>query len=270
MNAPYVLHTPQISLVDRDLRWLEHIVRHGPQSSEFLFEATRSTHRCKDTALRRLQTLREARLLRLPPQQKHIAKAEFNPYVYDVTGEGVAALKDADRWQNDVRPTGHWWHGFWVASVTSAIEIDANRGGDSYIPARVILDRSGASLGVSTRLGTLVPDQLFAIRSKDGYRAYMLEVDRGTEPITSRANRKSLQKSLEQYGEVLSAGRAKQHFRLNAPVVAAWVMSSRRKQRSLEDLIGPLGAVSQGFAVLSVRGGFPKFEEVACRVSELH
>jgi hypothetical protein len=39
----------------RELRWLAHIDRHGPQSSEFLYECTKDTHRCRDTSLRRLQ-----------------------------------------------------------------------------------------------------------------------------------------------------------------------------------------------------------------------
>jgi len=78
----------------RELRWLAHIDRHGPQSSEFLYEATRDTHRCRDTSLRRLQALREAGYLRLPPQQHQIAKADFNPYVYDLTKLGWDTLAD--------------------------------------------------------------------------------------------------------------------------------------------------------------------------------
>ena len=70
---------------NRALRWMNHIARHGPQSSAYLCELTRDTHRCKDTALRDLQKLRAGGLAHLSPQQRQVMRAEFNPYVYDLT-----------------------------------------------------------------------------------------------------------------------------------------------------------------------------------------
>ena len=133
----------------RELRWFAHIDRHGPQSSEFLFELTRDTHRCKDTALRRLQALREAGYLFLPPQQGQIAKADFNPFVYDLTPLGFEYLSYEQPLERHCRPTGHWWHGFWVSSVSSAVEIGATRAELEYISAARILSIRDVPLGIS-------------------------------------------------------------------------------------------------------------------------
>ena len=135
------LKSPAISRLDvrptaRELRWFAHIDRHGPQSSEFLYELTRDTHRCRDTSLRRLQALREAGYLRLPPQQRQIAKADFNPYVYDLTPLGWDVLSYEKDLERHCRPTGHWWHGYWVSAVSSAIEIEATRAGLGIYPGR--------------------------------------------------------------------------------------------------------------------------------------
>ena len=110
---------------DRELRWLAHIDRHGPQSSTFLIELTKDTHRCRDTSLRNLKSLRDAQYLRYPKQQDQIAKADFNPHVYDLTAKGFEYLSYHRPVERHTRPTGHWWHSFWVSSISSAIEINA-------------------------------------------------------------------------------------------------------------------------------------------------
>ena len=66
-------------LTERDRYWLTFLHRHGPLSSHILYEATGETHRCKDSALRRLQYLRETGWLYLPPQQRRMTKPTSNP-----------------------------------------------------------------------------------------------------------------------------------------------------------------------------------------------
>ena len=112
---------------ERELRWFKHIARHGPQSSVHLYEATRDTHRCRDTALRRMQKLRAGGYLVLPPQQRATERAECAPYVYDLTQKTRSYLSDLGLDEPTVRPTGHWWHAYLTACVTSSIDICASR-----------------------------------------------------------------------------------------------------------------------------------------------
>ncbi len=239
----------------RELRWFAHIDRHGPQSSEFLVELTRDTHRCKDTALRRLQALREAGYLFLPPQQRHITKANFNPFVYDLTPTGFEYLSYEQPLERQCRPTGHWWHGFWVSSVSSAIEIEATRAGLEYIQAARILAIKDVQMGIPLSRGTVVPDQLFAIKYPDGYRAFVLEVDRGTEPVRSKAARKSLQRSVSQYREVLDLKRHQRHYGLKSNLMVLWVFGSKARESQFQELTDEFDTVQQSADCVP---GFPR------------
>jgi hypothetical protein len=221
----------------RELRWFAHIDRHGPQSSGFLYEWTRDTHKCRDTALRRLQALREAGYLRLPPQQRQIAKADFNPYVYDLTRLGWDILAAHKGLEKHCRPYGHWWHGYWVSAVSSAIEISAVRAGHTYIPAAQILAIKGVEMGIPVSGSKVIPDQLFAIKYADGYRAFALEVDRGTEPVQSGAARKSLQRSVALYQQLTHEKLYQSHFGLKSKLCVLWVFQNEQRMKQFSELL---------------------------------
>ncbi len=249
----------------RELRWFAHIDRHGPQSSEFLIELTRDTHRCKDSALRRLQALREAGYLFLPSQQRQIAKADFHPYIYDLTPMGFEHLSYEQPSEQHCRPTGHWWHGLWVASVSSAIEILASRLGHEYVPAERIIAIKDVSVGIPLTKGSVVPDQIFAIKSDDGYLAYALEVDRATEPVRSTAARKSLKRSVGQYREVLGQGLHKQHYGLKCELVVLWVFLRRAREAQWRSCFQG-GTTRQKSNVFEA--DFPRWEQLQAAISE--
>jgi len=221
----------------RERRWFRHIARHGPQSSAYLHELTRDTHRCRDTSLRRLQALRAGGFLSLPVQQRSTAHAAFNPYIYDLTQRSEAHLRAVGAFAPDVRPRGHWWHSYLTACVTSSIDILATRSGNTFLPAREILALKNATLAIPHGTSTLIPDQLFAIDYGGIFRAFALELDRGTEPITSPANRKSWARSIAQYDDVLARGLAQSHYGLTASLIVLWVFTSKEKERSFQKLL---------------------------------
>tara|TARA_B100000745_G_scaffold248580_1_gene170626 strand:+ start:10212 stop:11099 length:888 start_codon:yes stop_codon:yes gene_type:complete len=226
----------------REARWFQFIARHGPQSSQTLFELTQDTHRCKDTALRSLQRLRAAGCLRLPVQQRATERAEFHPYIYDLTERGKRHLVDqgCDHWP--FRPTGHWWHAYRVGQVTASIDMAAARFGVRYIPAHEILARKGTDIAIPLGTSKLIPDQLFALDYGGRYRAFVLEVDRGTEPKSSPANRKSWARSLDQYDRALDKGLFHTRYGLKARVLVLWVVNTRSDQLTLLEMIAARGA----------------------------
>ena len=169
----------------REVRWFKHIERHGPQSSQYLYELTSDTHRCKDTALREMRKLRAGGFPMLPRQQRATEHADFNPYIYDMTKKAKDHLFDLGVAEPTVRPTGHWWHGYLTSCVTSSIDLAASRNGVRYIPAHEILAINGAPLAIPIGGQKLIPDQLFALDYCGRFRAFALEVDRGTEPMAS-------------------------------------------------------------------------------------
>ena len=148
-----------------------------------------------------------------------------------------------------------------TACITSAIEICAERNGDEFIPGDRILALKGATLGIPVGRQTVVPDQLFALRSKAGFRSYVLEVDRGTEPVQSSAARKSLKASVEQYGQILRDQTHKPHYGLKSNLLVLWVFTTAtRRDRFLELVATHTPDQSAGFLTLVVEGGFPRLE----------
>ena len=242
-------------LTDRELRWLRHIAIHGPQSSEFLLEVCADTHRCRDTSLRTLKKLRDQGFLRLPPQQRQIAKADFNPFVYDLTRKAELHLKGLGD-PDTVRPTGHWWHAFLTASITSAIAIEAARKGHRYIPAHEILAIRNTTLAIPHGNQRLIPDQLFAIDYGGKFRSFVLEVDRGTEPIRSKAARKSLTSMLRMYDEVLTRDGARKHYGTKSPMMVLMLFTCPQRMREAEALaVKQFSTTHLSFAAIT--GYFP-------------
>ena len=211
---------------ERELRWMKHLERHGPQSSELLYERTRDTHRSKDQALRDLQKLRAGGYLTLPKQQRATERAEFNPYVYDLTRQAKDHLSGLGVAEPTIRPVGHWWHAYIVSAVTGSLDILSTRRGHTFIPAHTILARTAADVPIPVGAQRLIPDQVFAIRYPEGYRAFLWEVDRGTEPFQSSAARKSLARSIDLYTKMLETDAHRRHYGLNATTLVLWVFSN--------------------------------------------
>lgn len=253
---------------EREIQWLKHIERHGPQSSQYLFELTRQTHRCKDTALRALQRLRAGGFLRLPPQQRATERAEFNPYIYDLTKRATEYLLDIGVAEPTVRPSGHWWHAYTVSCVTSAIDIAATRRGIRFIPAHEILAINEAQLAVPIGRSKLIPDGLFALDYGGSYRAFALEVDRGTLPKTSPSARKSWSKSIDLYDQLIGQRIYRRHFGLKANLAALFWFSDQGKERSFRNLVMEREGVAQKALLMTVCNELD-FERVVGRVTDL-
>ncbi len=248
---------PQINVqpTNRELRWLKHIERHGAQSSTYLHELTRDTHRCKDTSLRQLQKLRQAGFLTLPPQQRATEHANFNPYIYDLTKQAKDYLHEQGINEPTIRPHGHWVHQYMTSCVTSSIDILAARAGIRYIPAHEILAIKDSSLAIPIGRSKLIPDQLFALDYGGSFRVFALEVDRGTEPKTSAQFRKSYASSVEQYRQLIERELYNSHYGLNANLLVLWVFSSRNNQmRFLEMVEGVDGDLKRSIFTQAITG----------------
>lgn len=235
---------------NRELRWMGHIARHGPQSSVYLHELTCDTHRSKDTALRELQKLRAGGLLFLPPQQRQVERAEFNPYIYELTEKGKACLRDRGLAVPPRPVSGHWQHQYLTACVTSAIDIAAARDGIRYISQHDILARTGAPLGIPANGSALIPDQLFALDYGGSYRAFVLEVDRGTEPFDGRGGRKSVASMLQGYQSAFRSGAIHAHYGLRCPVVLLVFCATISRARMIRDMAARLGDPVAGVLVV--------------------
>lgn len=94
-------------------------------------------------------------------------------------------------------------------------------------------------MGIPVSGSKLIPDQLFALKYANGYRAFALEVDRGTEPLRSGAARKSLARSVAQYRQVLQEKTYQRHYGLKSKLAVLWVFNRARRQKQFVDLLQP-------------------------------
>jgi len=251
----YIAVQERVCPTNREVRWLKHIARHGPQSSAYLYELTKDTHRCKDTALRQMQKLRAAGYLHLPRQQRATEHANFNAFIYALTPKAQEYLFDEGLSEQAITPTGHWVHGYMTSCVTSSIDIVAARDNVRYIPAHKILAIKNAPIAIPIDGQNLIPDQLFALDYGGSFRAFALEVDRGTEPKSTTAKRKSYAKSIELYRKLIEHQIHKSHYGLKAPLLVLWVFSSRANEvRFLEMLKDVPGPIREHFLTQSIEG----------------
>jgi hypothetical protein len=120
-------------------------------------------------------------------------------------------------------------------------------------------------MGIPVSGSKVIPDQLFALKYPDGYRAFALEVDRGTEPVRSNAARKSLARSITQYQTVLDQRLHKQHYGLKSNLAVLWVFNSARRQMQFQDLVGD----DRRFKTARADLFFPRFAEVVEKAKTL-
>ena len=73
------------------------------------------------------------------------------------------------------------------------------------------------------------------------YRAFVLEVDRGTEPKTSSAARKSYASSIQLYRAMIERGLHRTHYGLKATTLIMWVFTRRSNQQRFLDIVGRIG-----------------------------
>ena len=237
----------------RDIEWFASLHRHGPLSSSYLHEFTKRLCVSEKAARARLADLfhescthHGGAYLDRPWQQFDTIDARYQELIYDLTPVSVAALKERGDWHGPVNPGGPWKHRYMVASITASIELMCREHGFRYIPGYEILERAGADLqstvpytwnGAAKR-ATLTPDALFAIDYGGGFRAFVVEADRNTEPNRPKSHtRKSWLRNILQYRNFIGDRLYKEHYGLNCPLMLLVVTTSKRHMMNVLDVV---------------------------------
>ena len=71
-------------------------------------------------------------------------------------------------------------------------------------------------------------------------------VDRGTEPLTSAAARKSLVSRIAEYGDLIASGRYRDRYGLKANLLVLWVFETRLRAAKFLELVGQYGGTASG------------------------
>jgi len=226
----------------RQVAWLEFLNLHGPQSSEYLYQHTKSQAKCYQTTKLALKALWLGGMVYCPKQQRATDNSNYHHLVYDLTARGKQYIENSDRCVEAIRPTGPWLHQFMIATLTATMHIMCNRNGYRFIPGHKVLRGRPLSCAVPFAWDgqhfekELVPDSLFAIDYGRKFIIYVLEADRNTEGnVVKTPHRKSARRSILQYKKFRDLYR--EHWRVNAPLVVLTVTTSHGHIGHLLDLV---------------------------------
>lgn len=249
--------TPQ----PRDLLWFQKLHEHGPLPSSFLLQYARDTHRSDKRAKERLTDLfnedntpHDGPYLSRPLQQFRTIDSRYNQLVYDLTPGSEKALKQAGLLSDyGTARSGPWLHTHMIACITASIELSTlGRDDIRYISQSFLLERANAELRYPTRVTDpatgreyekdLIPDAVFGLeyQTPDGprFRCFLVEADRSTEPATSaNFNRKSWQRSLQQYEEYVGQKLYRDHLKLKAPMMILNVVTDANRLNQVQRLV---------------------------------
>ena len=238
----------------RDLLWFEKLHHHGPLPTSYLHAFSEHLARDRARTLKRLASLHhEANLLDRPAQQFDTLDARYNQLIYDLGPRSLQVLHDEGIYRHDAPlPSGPWKHRVMVACITASVELATRGTNTRYIPQHEILGKLGVGLRIPITLRhprtgrdeqhDLVPDALFGLEYRDGdrksYIFYLVEADRGTEPLkASSLARKSFLRSIQQYRTLIGGKLYKEHFGLNAGLLVLNVTSSAERLQNMVDLV---------------------------------
>lgn len=242
----------RVRLSERDLIWLQKLRQHGPLPTSYLLAFTDVLRASSKRQKERLSdlfheenTAHGGAYLDRPPQQFATLKAGYNQLVHQVAPAGLRALKEADLSYETGGHHGPWVHRHMVACVTASIELSTLKQANiSFIPHHKILKRAKATLSWPLRIQNdtcdqlvrkdLKPDALFGLTyhtdKGDRFRFFVVEADRGTEPVTSRNwNRKSFGRHLAQYEAYVAGEEYKEHLNLTANLLVLNVVPDTQR-----------------------------------------
>lgn len=179
--------------------------------------------------------------------------ARYNQLVYELNENSIQILREEGRY-SEFAPTcsGPWKHRVMVSSITASIELATFGTTTRYIPQHEVLDQLGASLRVPVTIRNdqlardeqhhLIPDAMFGLEydndGKKSYIFYVVEADRGTEPLkVKNLARKSYRRSIQQYRKLIGGKLYKTHFGLNSGLLVLNVTTSIERMQNLIDLV---------------------------------
>lgn len=240
-----------IYLNETKLQLLEAINRHGFLPTNYIavfldrsYQYTR--HLMKHTFHEKPRGY--THIVNRPLGQVRTDRKNYNYAIYGITEAGKQVLKDRERYEDTIAPSGEFFHQAMTACVTASIELTARALGITYIPGHIILERSKAKRQKTYR-GlmwqhdgiTLLPDQMFALKYKDGsIDVFIVECDRGTEQTSAttrstRTKRKTLEDTYRHYKEFM------RHYRsvlgIDYELYVLNVMAKRGTMHNIMDII---------------------------------
>jgi hypothetical protein len=266
---------PSFAFTERDLRLLAHVARHRFLSSAHLCALDGGS---PQNVLRCLRALYDHGYLDRPAALATVPISGPRPFVYALGRKGAQALRESGHlidarvdWTEKNKRAGAVFieHTLAVADFMTGMELACRTRGDAVLmreedvlalaPEETRAAREPLRWSMDTitkgkrQTLSVVPDGLFGLTFPDDTAAYfLLEVDRGTIPISRRrgsAWRKSIAYKLATYWHGWRAGHHEKQFGVKQVRVAMVTSSRERVTHMLEVVREITGGKGTGFFV---------------------
>lgn len=245
LRQPLKEHVYQVT--ERDIAWLSFIHRHaGRLPTTHLYEATADTHRNFTKAQHRLNTLfQELKFLKRPQFQFDAnGRHYYHEMIYELSQVGIEQLKNRGL-HSEYAPSlqGAKDHQLLLSCLSASFELSARKHGYSYTPQHEILEAVGHGLTINLAeeeepKDEITPDEVFMLSHGDQKLLLFLEVDRGTEPLTSKQNRKTWERNVRQYISLIREKKYKELFGVNCAAMLLIVSPSAERNESILKMVG--------------------------------
>lgn len=197
-----------LQLTPRDLKWFQFIYDHGRKlPTSYIHGLTADENPSLKWSSFRLTKLYHKGYLLRPKQQKKCYDPERNELVHQLSPK---ALDLVIQHPNALPPgkISEFLHETFLCCFSASVELCYR---EKYAP-QYKLPYSFIDLGNNR---TFTPDEVFTLDISNRYICF-LEIDRGTEPLRTKADRKSIYGMIEKYKEFLGNHKLgfpyKQHF----------------------------------------------------------
>ena len=224
-----------ITITDRDLNIFETIERHGLATSKYLHHFVGGD---VNTFTKRLQRLYHWGYLDRFQDQEFSFPNRIRHIIYGNTNKARGELAKVGKSSSFVDRTDPFHHRFMGACVSASIERECVKHGLRYMSRNEILSKKNNPLKVPL-LGKahLEPDDLFGIEYQDeSKRRFVVEIDRGNEPIRGTNRHSSLEKKLDYYEHFISNRLYFEHWGVPG-IMVLFVTTSEGHLQNFFDLV---------------------------------
>ncbi len=206
------------NVTTRDVEWMKLARRHGGRlSTPYFHRFTSRNLKSPNTTQKRLNILfNEHAFFTRPGQQERVPYPNNKPILYRLSPKGEEYLRDVEGLDFTNAPAikrkhQDFEHEVMSSAISASCELNTLDSKYEFTPQHEL----GVSINMDIDGDSLKPDGAFKLSSNGKEVLVFREEDRGTEPLFTKAKRKSIESNLQLWKKAIGDGVYKDHFDVN-------------------------------------------------------
>jgi hypothetical protein len=214
--------------------------RHGGRLSTPYFHQFTSRHlKSLNTTQKRLNILfNELGFFTRPGQQERVPYPNNKPILYQLSPKGEEYLRDVEGLDFTNAPAikrkhQDFEHEVMSSAISASCELNTLNSKYNFTPQHEL----GVSINMAIEGDTLKPDGAFRLSNLRNQVLVFREEDRGTEPLFSKAKRKSIEANLQLWKKAIGGGIYKDHFNVKHGALLLFSTVRQSRMERILDMI---------------------------------